>query len=182
MAPRYEDDEEYDYQRPRKKSSSNGKRRPDDEVRRSSGSGKRPSGSSAGKSSSGSKKGTGRKMSQKARAKKKRRRILLFILEIVVLVIMVLVLWTVTKTEKVGKLDIPEDEIIVNEGVEDIEVLKGYWNIALFGVDSTTGALTKNTRSDTIMVASINQDTKEVKLVSIYRDSFLNLGNDTYNK
>ena len=175
MASRYDDDEEYEYQRPRKKSSSGGKKRSSSDTRR-------PSGSSGGKKSSGSRKGSERKMSQKARAKKKRRRILLFILEIVVLVVMVLVLWTVTKTEKVGKLDIPEDEIIVNEGVEDIEVLKGYWNIALFGVDSTTGALTKNTRSDTIMIASINQDTQEVKLISIYRDSFLNLGNDTYNK
>ena len=175
MASRYDDDEEYEYQRPRKKTSSGAKKRSSSDTRR-------PSGSSGGKKSSGSRKGSERKMSQKARAKKKRRRILLFILEIVVLVVMVLVLWTVTKTEKVGKLDIPEDEIIVNEGVEDMEVLKGYWNIALFGVDSTTGALTKNTRSDTIMIASINQDTQEVKLISIYRDSFLNLGNDTYNK
>ena len=60
--------------------------------------------------------------------------------------------------------------------------MKGYRNIALFGVDSTTGALTKNTRSDTIMIASINQDTGECKLVSIYRDTYLNLSNDSYNK
>ena len=32
------------------------------------------------------------------------------------------------------------------------------------------------------MIASINQDTKDVKLVSVYRDTYLNLGNDTYNK
>ena len=60
--------------------------------------------------------------------------------------------------------------------------MKGYRNIALFGVDSTTGALTKNTRSDTIMIASINQDTGECKLVSVYRDTYLNLSNDSYNK
>ena len=57
-----------------------------------------------------------------------------------------------------------------------------YRNIALFGVDSTTGALTKNTRSDTIMIASINQETGECKLVSVYRDTYLNLSNDSYNK
>lgn len=49
-------------------------------------------------------------------------------------------------------------------------------------MDSTVGALTKNTRSDSIIIASINQDTKEVKLVSVYRDTFMNLGNDKYNK
>lgn len=32
------------------------------------------------------------------------------------------------------------------------------------------------------MIASINEDTKEVKLISVYRDTYLNLGNDSYNK
>lgn len=153
MAPRYEDDDEWDYEPPRKKSSSK----------------------KGGKKSK-------KKLSAKARAKKKRRRILLFLTEVVVLAIMLIVLWGVTKTEKVGRLEIQDEDIILNEGVENLEVLKGYRNVALFGVDSTTGALTKNTRSDTIMIASINLDTKEIRLVSVYRDTFLNIGNDTYNK
>lgn len=123
-------------------------------------------------------------MSAKAKAKKKRKRIILFVGEVLLLAVMLLVLWGVTKTEKVGYLEIPEEEIVINESVseEQREVMKGYRNVALFGVDSTVGALTKNTRSDTIMVASINQDTKEIKLVSVYRDTFMNLGNDKYNK
>ena len=77
---------------------------------------------------------------------------------------MVMVLWTVLKTEKVGKVDLPEEDIVINPEVEKLQeqegsVLQGYRNIALFGVDSTEGALTKNTRSDTIMIASINLDT-----------------------
>ena len=32
------------------------------------------------------------------------------------------------------------------------------------------------------MIASINQDTGECKLVSVYRDTYLNLSNDQYNK
>ena len=32
------------------------------------------------------------------------------------------------------------------------------------------------------MVASINMDTGEVKLCSVYRDTYLNTGTDTYNK
>lgn len=97
---------------------------------------------------------------------------------------MVVVLYGVLKTEKVGKVEIPEEDIIINPVVEQKEetTMKGYRNIALFGVDSTTGALDKNTRSDSIMIASINLDTGKCKLVSVYRDTYLNLSNDSYNK
>ena len=130
------------------------------------------------------KKSSGKKSNKKAQAKKKRRRIILFILEIFVLVIMVMVLYIVLKGEKTGKVELKEEEIIINDTVKEKEetTMKGYRNIALFGVDSTTGALTKNTGSDTIMIASINLDTGECKLVSVYRDTYLNLSNDTYNK
>ena len=122
--------------------------------------------------------------SAKKKAKKKRSRILLFILEIFVLLIMVVVLYSVLKIEKVGKVTLPAEEIVINPEVEQKEetVLKGYRNVALFGVDSTSGALTKNTRSDTIMIASVNLDTGDCKLVSVYRDTYLNLSNDSYNK
>ncbi len=122
--------------------------------------------------------------SAKKQSKKKRTKILLFIVEIFILLIMVVVLYGVLKVEKVGKVDLPEEEIVINPEVEEkVETtMKGYRNIALFGVDSTTGALTKNTRSDTIMIASINLDTGECRLVSVYRDTYLNLSNDSYNK
>lgn len=168
MAPRYIDEDEYEeYERPRKKSTAR------------SGSGK-----SGSKKSSGGKKPSGKKVSKKAKAKKKRRRILLFLVEITVLAVMLIVLWAVTRTEKVGRLEIQDEDIVINENIseEAVEVMKGYRNVALFGVDSTTGALTKNTRSDTIMIASINLDTKEIRLMSVYRDTFLNLGEDSYNK
>lgn len=126
-----------------------------------------------------------RKMSAREKEKKKRKKIILFIIEIFVLLIMVVVLYGVLKGEKVGKVELNDDEIIINEEVkerEETSKMKGYRNIALFGVDSTTGALTKNTRSDTIMIASINLDTGDCKLVSVYRDTYMNLSNDSYNK
>ncbi len=174
MAPRYRDEDDWDYEyeneAPRKKSSSGGKK---------SSSGKKTQTRSASGRAAGKK-----KVSAKAKAKKKRKRIFLFMGEVVVLAAMLLVLWVVTRTEKVGHLEINDEEIVVNESVseEQLEVMKGYRNVALFGVDSTTGALTKNTRSDSIIIASINQDTKEIRLLSIYRDTFMNLGNDKYNK
>ncbi len=125
-----------------------------------------------------------KKPSAKNKAKKKRSRIVLFVLEIFILLIMVVVLYSVFKIEKVGKVNLPAEEFVINPEVEEkVETtMKGYQNIALFGVDSTSGALTKNTRSDTIMIASLNQDTGECKLVSVYRDTYLNLSNDSYNK
>ena len=129
--------------------------------------------------------------SVKARSKNKRTKIILFIVEIFVLLLMVVVLYGVLKTEKVGKVEIPEEDIVINQEVEEAlenteggetHKMKGYRNIALFGVDSTTGELTKNTRRDSIMIASINMDTGECKLVSVYRDTYLNLSNDSYNK
>lgn len=59
----------------------------------------------------------------------------------------------------------------------------GYVNIALFGVDATTpSGIYKNSRSDTIMIASVNMDTGDIKLVSVYRDTYLNLSTDKYDK
>ncbi|MDE7260099.1 MAG: LCP family protein, partial [Lachnospiraceae bacterium] len=165
MAKYYED--EYEDERPRKKSSSGG-------GNRNRNGGKRPAG----------KKGSGKKSSKKQQAKKQRTRIIIFVIEIIILVVAVFVLYAVMSATTSGKVKIDESDIIINDTVKKAEetTMKGYRNIALFGVDSTSGALTKNTRSDTIMIASINQDTGECKLVSVYRDTYLNLSNDSYNK
>ncbi|MCR5177669.1 MAG: LCP family protein [Lachnospiraceae bacterium] len=88
---------------------------------------------------------------------------------------------SVVKTDS-GEVDFAKNEIAVNEAVADNAEMKGYRNIALFGVDARDGQLKKNTRSDTIIICSINQDNGEIKLVSVYRDTYLNLSNDKYNK
>lgn len=172
MAKHYEDEYDEDDYRPRKKSSSRSGSK--SSGRKSSGSGKKSSG----------KKSSGKSTSKKKQAKKQRRRIIIFIVEIIILVIAVVVLYGVMKGTGSGKVELNDEKIIINDTVEQAQetTMKGYRNIALFGVDSTSGALTKNTRSDTIMIASINQDTGECKLVSVYRDTYLNLSNDSYNK
>lgn len=128
------------------------------------------------------KKPTSRKMSAKQRARKKRNRVILFTVEILVLLIMLGVLYFVTKGEKSTKIAIKEENIVINEKVEESVVMKGYRNIALFGLDSRDKSLGKGNRSDTILIASINMDTYDVKLMSVYRDTYLNLGNDKYGK
>lgn len=117
----------------------------------------------------------------------------LLILEAVILAIAIGVLYVITTTtSEIERTAIDEENIVINEEVvetktekekEEVEEApKGYRNIALFGVDARNGELGRGTRSDTIIIASINQDTHEIKLVSVYRDTYLNLGNDSYNK
>lgn len=138
---KYDEDEYYE-ERPRKKSSSGSK-----------GSGKKSSGSKGnGKKSSGSK-GSGKKSSgkksssKKQQAKKQRRRIIIFIIEIIILLVAVFVLYGIMTATKSGKVDLDEEKIIINSTVKEAQetTMRGYRNIALFGVDSTSGALTKNT-------------------------------------
>ena len=61
--------------------------------------------------------------------------------------------------------------------------MTGYTTYALFGLDHRSKNEKLNTEnSDTIIIASINNDTKAVKLVSVYRDTLLNVKDDTYSK
>ena len=124
-------------------------------------------------------------------AKKKKKKIILFVAEICLLLLLVgiaCVAWPVlNQAQKIRVVDIKEDDVIMNEEVKQSlesgdSKLHNYRNIALFGVDSRSGELDKNTRTDTIMIASINLDTKEVRLVSVMRDTWLNMSTDTYNK
>ena len=44
--------------------------------------------------------------------------------------------------------------------------MKGYWTVALFGVDSRDSSVGKGNMSDVIIICNINQETGEIKLVS----------------
>ncbi len=79
--------------------------------------------------------------------------------------------------------DLDPGSINVNQGESDYAHLNGYWNIALFGLDATEpDQLFKRSRSDSTIIASIHKETGEIKLVSVYRDTYLNIGNDKYKK
>ncbi len=60
---------------------------------------------------------------------------------------------------------------------------KGFLTVAVFGVDSRDNSLGKGNQSDVIMIANLNRETGEIKLVSVYRDTYLNVSDkNTYNK
>lgn len=124
----------------------------------------------------------GKKNMSKKRKARKTRRIVMFTVEMVALVVLAVVLWAVLKQTSIQKINVNEEDIVINDTVENNTAMKGYRNIALFGIDARNDNLDKGNRSDTIMIASINQDTGEVKLCSVYRDTYMNLGNDKYSK
>ena len=132
------------------------------------------------------KKTSGKKGSSKRAKKRKKAKMITFAIEAVILIVLLVVLYVLNRTELLSKVTY-DDEVVqdsVNELTEEtLEVMEEYTNIALFGLDTRqAGSLGKGNRSDTIMVASINNDTKDVKIVSVYRDSYLNLANDKYRK
>lgn len=51
----------------------------------------------------------------------------------------------------------------------------GYWTIAIFGVDSRNGNLEKGTLSDVEMLCVVDRKTGEMKLISVYRDTYLQI-------
>jgi LCP family protein required for cell wall assembly len=58
---------------------------------------------------------------------------------------------------------------------ETVEIKDGYRNIVIFGVDSRQNETKISTHSDTIIIVSINNKTKDVKLASIYRDTYVKI-------
>lgn len=84
---------------------------------------------------------------------------------------------------KLGKLETTEldpTKLSISTEVEHNQT--GYLNVALFGLDSRDGSLSSGERSDTIIIASLNRETKEVKLCSVFRDTLLQQPDESYNK
>lgn len=110
-----------------------------------------------------------RKREARRRKQKKRRmkRAAVLIAEILILCLLGGVAYVMAKYDKFQTVAFGEGDIISNKGVN----WKGYKTIALFGGDSRSGDLEEGAQSDTIIIAAINSNTKEVRLASVYRDT-----------
>lgn len=117
---------------------------------------------------------------------RKKSKKILFILEIVVLLLFIGGLFVYGQiSAKLDKIDIQETDLADQDIVTNDQApqMTGYTTYALFGLDHRSKNEKLNTEnSDTIIIASINNDTKAVKLVSVYRDTLLNVKDDTYSK
>ncbi len=70
--------------------------------------------------------------------------------------------------------------LLVNDGASTGQ--SGTQTIVIYGVDSREGNLTKECHSDTIMICNIDHKHKQLKLASVYRDTYLDNTNGEYRK
>lgn len=110
-------------------------------------------------------------------------KILICVVEVVVLAGLLGMVYLIDKMDDIDYTPLNPEFIMDNQDEMDEvtqEVLKGYTNILLVGSDARDNnveALDKTlvNHSDTIIICSINNDTKEIRLVSVYRDTILKM-------
>ena len=111
--------------------------------------------------------------------KKKRKGLKVFGITVLVLIVILLAIVgaiAIFINSKIGmmqQVELDEADLGISEQAQ--ENLSGYRNIALFAVDSRDDNLEKGNRSDGIIIASINNNTKEIKLISVYRDTYVQI-------
>ena len=119
--------------------------------------------------------------------RKKKRKIWFILLEIAVLIGILCFAgysYIGSRLDLMQRLPWNPDEIKnVEISEEKQEQMSGYWTIAVFGVDSRNSSVGKGNNSDVNILCNIDQGTGEIRLVSVYRDSYLNISDkNTYNK
>lgn len=112
---------------------------------------------------------------------KKVRNIIIIAESILLAVLLLSAVLIGTKMSKIERIELEPETLVISIS-DEVEHKEEYLNVAIFGLDSRKGDLGKGNRSDTILIASLNQKTKEVKMVSVYRDTLLRLKDGSYNK
>ena len=103
--------------------------------------------------------------------KRNKNKILILLIIIVCAVTVKLLLFTDNKNAEQKEEDLKE----AMSTEQHPEITEGSETFAIFGVDSRSNQIGKGTRSDSIMVANVNHETKEVKVASIYRDTYVDI-------
>lgn len=128
---------------------------------------------------------TAKKKKRLTKKQKQQRKLIIFGVEVLCLLLLLGLLYVWSLWSKINvESDMNDSEAGINEDLGDdtLNTLEGYTNIALFGLDNRGNGKYDRGNSDVIMVASINNKTKEVRIVSVYRDTYLNVGSGKYNK
>lgn len=116
--------------------------------------------------------------SRKKKKARKRRRMVILTLEVLILILLAGTAYVMAKYDRFQTVSIDDDDIDVNDGIKQ----EGYTTIALFGGDSRDGQLEEGTHADTMIVVSIDNESKEIKMASVYRDTFLQQADGSYLK
>ena len=88
--------------------------------------------------------------------------------------------WSLLQRDETFSVQSVKNEELADETLEKME---GYWTVAVFGVDSRGSNTGKGANADVNMVFNINRETGEIRIVSVFRDSYLNIDDKgSYNK
>ncbi len=108
--------------------------------------------------------------------RRRKRKFVVFIIELVILALVIAALYFYQKVDQIEIQEIDDGKITVNELDEvEAEIQAGYTTIAVFGLDNRSQSSVDHGNSDVIMIININNDTNEIALVSVYRDTYLNV-------
>lgn len=119
------------------------------------------------------------RVEKQRRTKRRRRIIAMIVAECFALTVIFGYAYFARRISLMPRPDVDKNNVKNDDlQVEDIEKMKGYWMIAIFGVDSRSGSVGAGYQSDVNIICCINQDTGEIKLVSVFRDTYLNINDE----
>lgn len=114
---------------------------------------------------------------QKNNRTKKKKALKIFLIIILSIIIILLgvgtagIIYINNKIGKMNKVEIDESQLDLSTNKN----LSYYRNIAIFGVDSRGDDYGTGNRSDCIIIASINTKTNNINLISVYRDTYVQI-------
>lgn len=123
-----------------------------------------------------------KKNSIKSKKKKRKKRYMKLILlfEFILIIVLGITAFTFFQISKIPTYEM--DDSLIQENAFSDENIHNYTNILLFGVDSRANELTNDTRTDSIMILSLNKKTKDITLTSLYRDTYVYIDGHGYSK
>lgn len=112
---------------------------------------------------------------------KKKMNIVLKVFLITLVSIMIVVLSTIAtiyfylnnKLSKIEYSNLTKSDLDIDTNIDNN--LSEYRNIAILGIDARSDTFSPGNRSDCIMIVSINKNTNDVKIASVYRDMYLDI-------
>ena len=107
--------------------------------------------------------------------RKQFKRVFSLLLLLILLAAMFVVVFLMWRIEQ-----IPREPIDIN-ALEQVSVVGNFTNIAVFGLDTRPGD-ELGSRTDTIMIVSINNRSGQMGLVSVYRDTVMLMSGGFYDK
>lgn len=114
-----------------------------------------------------------------SKRQRRKRKLILFIIEIIILILVAGALFVYSKLDLIKSKKLDDTKVGKNEVSEETQkTFEGYTTIACFGLDNREQGVYESGNSDVIMLMNINNDTHEVSLMSVYRDTYLNVAGE----